>query len=368
MKADNLDDVLRFFNTRERLTDGALHHWFVERQKSPRHELRKWLTIQEQPQKLLFIGHRGSGKSTELNKLSIELQDSFFIIGFDVLEITGRANLEYEDLMLVLSTQVTRQCVDLDLVDRPLLDPIRQRWQDLRDWWQRVVSGAVVNSAMDETNVKVALKLQLLEIETSVRQSAESRETIKREISLRMPELIRYLNWVLQQAQASSGRRPLIIIEGLDKISLKAATTIFLENVPTLLAPVASIVYTCPSALIYSPDFDQIRQPFSRTVVLPNIAPRTDSGKADKTGQDTLRQLVLNRMVEHLIQPDALRQVVLASGGVPRALVALIQNAALFSDGATISLVDVNASILQLRELMRRYTESGAKRSQTSYT
>ena len=75
MKADNLDDVLRFFNTRERLVGSSLERWFVERQRSPRQELKKWLTIQERPQKILFIGHRGSGKSTVIKLASEALSN-----------------------------------------------------------------------------------------------------------------------------------------------------------------------------------------------------------------------------------------------------------------------------------------------------
>ena len=45
------------------------------------------LVTQRQPQKVLFVGHRGSGKSTELNKLAVEAKEHFHTIGFNALDV-----------------------------------------------------------------------------------------------------------------------------------------------------------------------------------------------------------------------------------------------------------------------------------------
>jgi len=119
MKATDLEQVVRNFDPRKALSGEALHSWFVARENSPRGRMKTVLRVQHEPQKILLVGHRGSGKSTELNKLAEEVAAQFQVISLDVLTITGRTNLEYEDLMLALSTKVTRECIERHLLDRP---------------------------------------------------------------------------------------------------------------------------------------------------------------------------------------------------------------------------------------------------------
>jgi hypothetical protein len=355
MKATDLVGVLRSFSTRGPLTGAQLEHWFVERNRSPRGRLKTSLQFQQQPQKILFIGHRGSGKSTELNKLAQELTAHFFTIGFGVLDVTGRTNLDYEDLMLAISTQVTKQCIDAALINQPLLDPVRQRWSDLLDWWERIVAGQRF-SPPGEAELGAKFNLLLLELEAGVRQSSETRQAIKDQISLRMPELIRHLNWVLRQAEESTGKSLLLIVEELDKVNLESATNIFLNQAATLLAPEATIIYTFPVALRYSGDFRNILANFRENMqALPNIAPHQPDGKRDQHGYTILHNLVLNRMQEALIQPEALRRLIPASGGIPTALTFLIENAALAAltrdeQADRITLEDANSAIIRLRE------------------
>lgn len=108
MKAQNLQQAIQFFNPAEQLRGQLLRNWFIQRPQTSRQALRVILESEQRPVKLLFVGHRGSGKSTELNKLTEESADSFVTISFDLLEITGRTTPTYEDLMLTMSSSVTR--------------------------------------------------------------------------------------------------------------------------------------------------------------------------------------------------------------------------------------------------------------------
>lgn len=285
MKAINLDDVLINFNHQIRLNPDQLKAWFVERPSSPRSALGRWLRAQKKQttaQKIIFIGHRGSGKSTELAKLAEELQDEFLIVQLDVLESTGRTDLALEDLMLVLFTRVFRKGSDEGWIQPPLTAQLSDRWQQLYNWFTRVVAGLTLGASSAEKTFGASLKLGIVELEAEVRQSAEAREAIHRELSFRMTELLGHLNWVIEQAE-NTGQKPLlIIIEGLDKVDLEAARRIFLDRFATLNAPQAYIIFTCPSALRYSEDFEQIRQQFSRVEILPNIPPKQRSGRLDK--------------------------------------------------------------------------------------
>ena len=138
MKATDLRQTLRFFDPQKPLENEAeLREWFVQRPRSPRLRLRTLLESRTEvgdPHKILLVGHRGSGKTTELNKLRAEIDASYHTIGFDVLDVTGRTTLGYEDLMLAVSTRVTQDCIEHDLIPQPVSRPLREGWQRLQDY------------------------------------------------------------------------------------------------------------------------------------------------------------------------------------------------------------------------------------------
>lgn len=80
MPATDLRRALNILDPESPLrTEEELREYFVARPLSPLTNLCLLLEASDDPQKVLFSGHRGSGKSTELAKLSHELQDRFFI-------------------------------------------------------------------------------------------------------------------------------------------------------------------------------------------------------------------------------------------------------------------------------------------------
>lgn len=352
MKATSLDQVLRYFNKFERLPKDQLEAWFVERDQSLRTALCRWMKTQPSPQGILFIGHRGSGKSTELNKLIVELVDHFNPVAFSVYENSKIPYLEIEDVLLLLITQVVRAFTEQGLVAEPLIARLQEPWQRFWDWWRRVISGANVQSPPDERSLAVKLNLSVIEIENSLSRSPDTRDALRAAIRSNMPELIHYLNWIISQVEQVDGRRVLIVVEDLDKITLNAALTIFRDHGALLREPKAVIIYTCPSALLYSQDFHETRQAYSRTFILPNIPPKNSSNRADTRGQQALREMVLRRMDERLIEPKALRWAINASGGIATSLIRLIQNSALYATTDIITTKDIARAITDERQFM----------------
>ena len=83
MKATDLRQALNFLDPERPLyAEDQLRDWFVARPASPIDDLAILLQETDDPQKVLFTGHRGSGKTTELAKLSQRLRDRFFIVHY----------------------------------------------------------------------------------------------------------------------------------------------------------------------------------------------------------------------------------------------------------------------------------------------
>lgn len=353
MKAINLEQVVKYFIPTQPLSGQSLRFWFVPRSGFMRNKMALDLKISPGASKMLFVGHRGSGKSTELNKLAEEVGDVFHPVGFSVREITGRPNPTYEDFMLVLSTQLTRECIDRKLTPAPVSDPLRRKWEDLRDWWRQVVAGASFGAA-SETDLSLQISTLLGQVEVGARQSSFTRDRINEQINRQMPELIGYLNWVIEEAERNSGKRILVIVEGLDKVDPASALSIFRDHTSTITAPRATMIYTFPIALRHADDYNAIRLSFPQVYVLPNLATRHRDGTSDQDGEAYLQRLVLMRMEKELIDVNALDLIIHSNGGIPSWLVFLMRSAALYALTRTtgaqkITVDDAKRAIKELR-------------------
>jgi hypothetical protein len=80
--------------------------------------MRVFLEDKRDPVKVLFTGHRGSGKSTELNKLATMLEDKFFIVRFSILRTLNPQDMTYVDLLLALATSLFKQATDANVLKR----------------------------------------------------------------------------------------------------------------------------------------------------------------------------------------------------------------------------------------------------------
>lgn len=353
MKAINLAQTVNYFRQIP-LSGQDLRFWFVAREGSPRGYMRSLLRTVNEPVKLLFVGHRGSGKSTELNKLAEELSDKFYTIHIDIRAITGRTTPEYEDVMLAMSTQIVIFCIEHNLVRTPLVEPVRQGWESLRDWWLQVVAGLPIRPASAETTISAQVKTLLGDIELSARQSSAAREQLKFQINQQMPDLIRHLNWVIAEAEKNSQKHLLIVVEGLDKVDLEAATQIFRDHAPTITSPITAMIYTCPLALRFSDHYNTLKLSFSEVRYLPNIAPRHRDNSPNPEGMATLRDIVLQRLEDRLIEPLAFDLILQACGGVPVWLVFLVRSAAVYAlnrseQAVIIRAEDARSAIKELR-------------------
>ena len=99
MKAKVLSDVYDIFDPQEALIGDKLREYYVERE-SPVKSLADILTS-ENPLKYLFVGSRGNGKSTELNRLSELVADKLFVVSFSIKDKLNLFDVDYADILLV---------------------------------------------------------------------------------------------------------------------------------------------------------------------------------------------------------------------------------------------------------------------------
>ena len=78
--------------------------WYVERPDSPEEAIKIYLINNSTDTKILFSGHRGSGKTSTLSKLACdaEIQKTFFVVKFSIKDELNVADITYTDLLVAI--------------------------------------------------------------------------------------------------------------------------------------------------------------------------------------------------------------------------------------------------------------------------
>lgn len=307
----------------------------------------------ERQLKLLFTGHRISGKTTALNALTARLQDIFFIVNFSVLDSLNAHDVHYTDLMLVMAARLLEQATDEKLFPKGVRALVKDNLlDDVRLWFEKRIEGLQFVSAPKEKGVGGQVNFLAVQLEAKVSTETLTRQTLRERVSLHLSELLDRMRYVIDEVERNGQRRVLFIVEDIDKLNLANARDLFLEHARSLTTVPASIIYTFPIALRNSLDFTHITPNFGRHYILPPVQLHDRDGKPDAEGRHILREIFLRRLDESLIEPDALNAIISASGGLVGTLVRLGQwsaEHALVDGKPVIDLASAEQAIAEMR-------------------
>ncbi len=335
MKATRLQEAINIFDPREPLRGEKLKQYYVEREGSPLKEVEVYLRGMEKPVKLLFTGHRGSGKSTELNRLATHLDNQFFIVHFSATEVLNPFDLTYVDLILAMALQLFGQATDKEIMKRQGLSWAKAELLDgIWDWFNRHVIGediALSAPKPDQIGLEAGLNLQVAQLGVKFSTEAPTRTKVRDRVEMRLSELLDLIRYVTDGVKRRIKREVLIIVEDIDKLDLAKARDLFLEHSFSLTEPGAYIVYTFPVSLRYCDDFPQINRNFDEPFTLPNVGILNRNSTPNAAGQEMMRDVVYRRLEPHLIDEAALNKLIEASGGLMVTLIELAQRSAVYA-------------------------------------
>ena len=295
----------------------------VEREGKPVNKLiRALLRQHRQPPKYFFSGHRGCGKSTELNWLAVdeEINKKIFIVKYSVKDVCDVNNLNYVDVLFSMGAQLYIQYIDAGKELNPELI------KELESW-----GGSIVQEMERIKSVGVSMKGGIeaffLSLQAQIKSQHTTRKIIREQIEPKLSELIDKINLIIADIEGKEGKNVLVIIDDLDKPSLEQAKEIFYNNYTAITQPACYIVYTVPISIFFAPEFTAIRE--SR-FFLHNIKLHTknDRDSIYEPGYELMREFVFKRMSEELIESEALDLAIKMSGGVFREGARIMQIAA----------------------------------------
>lgn len=313
----------------------------------------------------LLLGHRGCGKSTELNHMSRHLQAD----GYPVRTVDCAADLDlnspvYEDLLILMGDALLSIAYESGCELDPALQKFLETyWNDVKREWEAIGSGTL------ETGAKVEAKtprlLRVLTLSASMKgilKYNEQRRTVYRQhISKRLSEWTRAMNQIADAiTEKLEGRQPIVIFEDLDKLESGPAWGIFADHARTLSDFGFPVIYTFPIALSYDARYRALEGYF-QAKNFPMIKVQKLEGGRNDAGFDTIWKILAKRAdLDALFAPGVLDRMIEKTGGSLRDLFRAINAAgtrARRRRGAQVDMEDAERALEGLRADLTKMIE-----------
>lgn len=328
-------------------------------------ELKENITLfsPDDPTCVLFTGHIGCGKSTELLRLKLELEHvGFHVVYFESSEDLEMADVDIGDVMLAIARRVS-QSLDKIVLEEP--SRLKEFLQGAANVLNSEVTGVkfkipgakILGDSVGDVGItsdkdKFSLYLGIAEITTKTKSDAKLREKLNQYLGPQKTQLLEAINKELLEPAIASlkqlGKNGLVVIvDNLDRIDTRSKSWgrpqqeyLFVDQAECLTKLHCHLVYTMPLALKFSNDYGNLTQRFSEEPkVLPMVPVQLTDGSPCEAGMALLRQMVLARafpdldedqrkdkITEIFDSPETLDRLCQVSGGHVRDLLRLLNS------------------------------------------
>lgn len=290
---------------------------------------------------ILFTGHRGCGKSTELKKIQSLWENNYRVIYLEANEETDINDARYTDLYLIVIKQVEFELRKLGLTfDTRLLKSFESWFKDITQENEQSVEKSVnveAEATLSPTApflAKLMVKL-LAQIKGSDKQKTTIRQTLEKDLS----RLKSDTNLLLSDAFTKLRQKfpdckgLLIIFDNLDRVPPLVAEHLFLDYAAQMQELNCTIIYTVPISILCSP-----KNPLNQFDGNPHIVPMINiyefaRHKCDldynQTGLDAIASVIEKRVDIDAIFENRhqLLELAKASGGHVRQLMQMMRSA-----------------------------------------
>lgn len=280
----------------------------------------------DDPVCVLFTGHIGCGKSTELLRLQAELEkDGFHVVYFESSEDLEMADVDVADVLLAIARRVCQSLGNLAL-DEPsqLKDLLKGAWEVLNSdvTGVKVKIPNIGDFGFSSEKDKFSLALGIGEITTRTKSDSTLRDRLNQYLAPQKPQLLAAINQELLEPAIrklkQQGKNGLVVImDNLDRVDsrTKAWGTpqqeyIFVDQSEYLTKLRCHMVYTMPLALKFSNEYGNLTQRFpDEPKVLPMVSIQFKDGSECEEGMVLLRQMVMARAFPDLAPDQRLEQI-----------------------------------------------------------
>lgn len=287
---------------------------------------------------LLYTGHRGNGKSTELLRLQKYLDERKCLVVYfaaDEADIEPE-NTQYTDILLACTKHLLAAVKEAN--DQPLRQWLIDRWQDVKGF---------LLTEIDTERMSIETPLaQFGKLTTSIKFIPNQRQQIREKLEPHTVSLREALNEFIKDAKKNlpDGKTRIVVIaDNLDRITMIERENgrtnhdeIFLDREAQLKGLDCTVIYTIPISMAYSSRATDLQNLYGSPEILPMVMVRTVNGEIHQQGLSQMMNIVqerINKLTTIDLVPgifeteEALREICLMSGGHMRSLMSLMQAA-----------------------------------------
>jgi hypothetical protein len=278
--ATNLRDAYRVCDIKP-LAGEALDRYYVplESRVNATYGIQIMLGDQEPGEfaKVLFTGHVGCGKSSELAKIARNEEAAYRIIYVQAEEQADPYDLEYTDLYLLIIKEVEFALRQDGLkFDGLLLTSFEDWFKDITKETEATVEKSVnVNAEASLGSEAPFLAKFLVKMLAQIKAGSKDKTTIRQTLIKDFSRLQTDVNLLLTDADKKfRAKFPqkkgfLLILDGLDKCPPEVSEKLFVANASQLQDLNINVIYTVPIATLYAPNFSG--STFGRPVTVPMV-------------------------------------------------------------------------------------------------
>ena len=312
----------------------------------------------------LLLGHKGCGKSTELNRLSAKLSAQGYPVKTVICSTDlDMLNIVYSDLFILMGEALLEIAKDCGCtVGKDVLNSIMHFWDKRVETF---VSGkeetlGVEGGALAETPGIFNVLKVFAKIKADLKFNEEVRKEYRREINVRSSEWMELLRNVAKKiTRKTEGKAPIVIFEDLDKLNPEDAWNVFYNYATVLSGMSFPVIYTFPIGLSYDTRFASMEGYFV-TEILPMIKIETIEGQPYDAGINAIREIVEKRADLNLFEAGVLDCLIQYSGGSLRDLFHTINSSAKRAErrsSVSISMEDAERALEELKTSLTRRIE-----------
>lgn len=336
-----------------------------DKYNSPIEDIIDLCRNEEEYSACLLLGHRGCGKSTELNRMTERLIHGGYHVktvncGMDL----DLFNIVYSDLFILMGEALLQIAEESECrIGNAILEKIKNFWgegTETRIAQKTATISAETGITAENKGILTGILNLFVKIKTDLKFNEETRKEYRQKISVRSSEWIGILGHIADEiAQKTDGKRPIIIFEDLDKLNPEDAWKVFYNYAAILSGMRFPVVYTFPIGLSYDVRFSAMESYFV-TKTLPMIKIETIEGQPFQDGIAVIKEIVEKRASLTLFESDVLERLIQYTGGSLRDLFHVINAAAKRAerrDSEHIAMEDAEYALEEVKTSLTRRIE-----------
>ena len=297
--------------------------------------------------KIVFSGHKGSGKTIELGKYHKTINDPnrYFSVFIQLENETNLARFEPEDLFVMLIAKLIERCQTEHIsIKDDYLDNIAEEWIKDVD-----LKTEVTDVFKHELNASAGFGVKLFSFfnaktgfKTVFGGESKTAKVIRRKVKQNTLGLIAQFNEILEELRAELKRNHgykdiLFIMDGSEKIKQETYQYLFIDNNHLLRNLNANCIFAIPINFFFAINASVAAGFFERSI-LPMIV-------VDEKSKKLLADILTKRISPTFFGDQVLDKIAEQSGGSFRQLLGITNRAIMDTKGKAITIESLEASL-----------------------